>query len=557
MLPPIAIGRSDFAKLRQEGCLYVDKSQLIVDVVHKPVDVQLYPRPRRFGKTLGMTMLRYFFERGEDHQALFSDLAVWQDAKARQHFNRHPVIYLTFKDVKHLHWSETKQILQSIIASELIRLSPLWDVPSVHVLLRQDLQAIMEKRAEPLDMLLKLSQALHQATGESVVLLMDEYDAPILTAWQYGYYDEVAGWFRAFLSNGLKDNNFLFRAVLTGILRVAKESMFSGLNNVEVYSLLRRGQQESFGFRETEVMTLLAEAGRSSEETAVRDWYNGYRFGGTQVYNPWSILNVLAHPEEFLCAWWLNTSDNALVRELLLDRTELSTDIESLLRGIPVEREIKEDVPLRDLRGTHVWSLLLFSGYLRADAVRVEEGEQWVTLSIPNKEVRSLWRNTFTHWLQSSLGNIAPFHRALLEGNAAHIESMLTTMLLLHTSSHDVKQNQDEAFYHAFVLGLLVSMEKTHTVRSNREVGYGRSDVLITPKIPGLPGVVLEFKKLETGRTLSGMAEEALRQIDREKYATELEAAGVFPIRKIGISFTGKQVAVRCAHVEITPQGLS
>jgi hypothetical protein len=254
----------------------------------------------------------------------------------------------------------------------------------------------------------------------------------------------------------------------------------------------------------------------------------------------------LAHPEEFLYAWWLNTSDNALVRELLLNRTELSKDIESLLRGIPIEREINEDVQLRDLRGNHVWSLLLFSGYLRADAVRSDEDEQWVTLSIPNKEVRGLWRNTFSHWLQSSLGDLAPFHRALLEGNAVHLESMLSDMLVLHTSSHDVKQTQDEAFYHAFVLGLLVSMEKTHMVRSNREVGYGRSDVIITPKVLGLPGVVLEFKKLEKNRTLVGMAEEALRQIDREKYATDLEAAGVTPIRKIGISFTGKQVAVRC-----------
>jgi hypothetical protein len=313
-----------------------------------------------------------------------------------------------------------------------------------------------------------------------------------------------------------------------------------------VYSLLNNEIDEPFGFREEEVMRLLAQAGRSAQAEEIRGWYNGYRFGDVQVYNPWSILNVLNSPRTHLKTWWVNTSDNALVHELLLNRTELSTDIESLLQGIPIEREINEDVPLRDLRGNHVWSLLLFSGYLRADAVRFDEDQQWVTLSIPNKEVRSLWRNTFSHWLQSYLGNVAPFHLALLEGNAVNLESMLSDMLLLHTSSHDVKQTQDEVFYHAFVLGLLVSMEKTHTVRSNREVGYGRSDVIITPKIPGLPGVVLEFKKLEKDRTLAGMAEEALRQIGREKYAAELEAAGVTPIRKIGIAFTGKQVAVRC-----------
>jgi hypothetical protein len=515
-------------------------------VVNKPIQVQLYPRPRRFGKTLGMTMLQYFFERGEDQSALFSDLAVWQDENARKHFNRYPVIYLTFKDVKSRHWSETKQMLQGIVSAELRRLSKIWDVPEVQTVLRQNLQAVMEGRIESLRILLDLSEALHQATGESVVLLIDEYDAPILTSWQYGYYDEVVGWFRTFLSNGLKDNRFLFRAVLTGILRVAKESMFSGLNNVQVYSLLNDEIDEPFGFREAEVMSLLAEAGRSAQADEIQGWYNGYRFGDVQVYNPWSILNVLNSPKTQLKAWWLNTSDNALVRELLLNRTELSKDIESLLRGIPIEREIDEDVPLRDLRGNHVWSLLLFSGYLRADAVRMERGRSYVTLSIPNFEVRLVWEDSFLNWLESSIGDLAPFHRALLEGNASHLESMLSDMLVLHTSSHDVKQTQDEAFYHAFVLGLLVSMEKTHTVRSNREVGYGRSDVIITPKVPGLPGVVLEFKKLELGRTLGGMAEAALKQIDREKYAAELEAAGVAPIRKVGISFTGKQVAVRC-----------
>jgi hypothetical protein len=392
---------------------------------------------------------------------------------------------------------------------------------------------------------LDLSRALHQVTGERVVLLIDEYDAPILNAWQHGHFDEAASWFRTLFEAGLKDNVHLFKGVLTGILRVAKENMFSGLNNVVVYSLLHRGIQEPFGFRDEEVMALLSQAGREDEAPEIRSWYNGYRFGDTMVYNPWSILNVLAKPQAPLQPWWLGTSDNALVRELLLSRTELSSDVESLLNGIPIEREIREDVALRDLQGDHVWSLLLFSGYLKTNSVRVERGRTFATLSIPNFEVRGIWENTFLAWLQTGMGRLEPLHRALLEGNAPILEAILSRLLLTHTSTHDVKQNQDEVFYHAFVLGLLVSMEKTHTVRSNREVGYGRSDVVITPKRAGDPGIVLEFKKLEPGRTLAGMAEEALKQIETQHYAADLEAAQVSPIRKIGISFAGKGVAVR------------
>lgn len=545
-MQPIILGRSDFASLRSDGGLYVDKSSFISEVLSRPPDIQLYPRPRRFGKTMGLSMLRYFLERGEDRSGLFSDLSIWQNPDARKHFGRYPVIYLTFKDIKHTTWAEAKSVLLGILSHEVERHLAGMTAVNLSPLVRQALEALVAGTGDPSMMLKHLTEALHTATGERVVVLMDEYDAPLLTAWQYNYYDDAAGWFRAFLTAGLKDNAHLFKGVLTGILRVAKESMFSGLNNVAVYSLLAR-QEEPFGFTEQEVNRLLKIFGREAEIVAVRDWYNGYRFGETTVYNPWSILNMLGNPREPLRPWWLNTSDNALVKELLLGRTELGSDIEALLRGELIEREIEENVPLRDLHGDHVWSLLLFSGYLKVESLRVEEGIALVTLKIPNQEVRGIWRSTFVGWLQAGMGRLEPLHRALLDGNATILEDILTKLLLKHTSEHDVKSNQDEAFYHAFVLGLLVSMERSHTVRSNREVGYGRSDVVITPKRAGDPGVVLEFKKLKTKRTLVGMAEEALKQIDQQKYAAELEDAGVSPIRKIGIAFSGKRVAVRCA----------
>jgi hypothetical protein len=430
------------------------------------------------------------------------------------------------------------------LAEELARHASLITDESLDPDLRKRLALIKAGEGNPERMLRDLSFALHQATGERVVLLIDEYDAPLLTAWQYDYYDEVASWFRSFLTAGLKDNEHLFKSVLTGILRVAKESMFSGLNNIAVYSLLAK-QPEPFGFTDPEVQALLAEYGREGECEEVRLWYNGYRFGETTVYNPWSILNVLGNPRESLRPWWVNTSDNALVKELLLGHTELSVEMETLLRGQTIEKQIEENVALRELHEDAVWDLLLFSGYLRTEKVWVVKGRTYGTLSIPNFEVSIVWEGVFRGWLNSGLGRLEPLHQALLAGDSKKLEALLHKLLLWHVSHHDLKGIQAEAFYHAFVLGLLVTLEGTHRVHSNRESGYGRSDVQIVPKEPGKAGVVLEFKNGEEGRKLETLADEALQQIGAQLYTTELEAAGATPIWKFGIAFAGKKVVVR------------
>jgi hypothetical protein len=544
--PPILIGNSDFLKQRASGCLYVDKSVFISEVLARTSEVQLYPRPRRFGKTLSLSMLRYFLEIGQDRSTFFDDLTVWQDPLSRQHFQKHAVIYLSFRDVKPPRWDQAEKLLEEVVREELRRhLSGLRGSGiAPHLLL--PLQEV-DRGGFSTRILGSLSAALQAATGQGVVLLIDEYDAPLLHAWNAGYYDEVAGWFRAFLTSGLKDNSALYRGVLTGVLRVAKESMFSGLNNVMVYSLLA-SERELFGFTEAEVATLLRQYGREAETEEIRRWYNGYRFGDSTVYNPWSMLHVLRKPGDPLKPYWLNSSENLLVRDLLLKSEDLHGEIESLLQGGTVEKRIDENVALRDMKGDNIWSLLLFSGYLKVIGLRQEGTRTWGTLAIPNEEVGGLWRHTFLEWLEDGIGSLEPLHRALLTGNAEKVQEILEKLLVLHVSAHDVARPQAEAFYHAFVLGLLVSLERSYRVRSNREVGVGRADVQILPKSPGQPGVVLEFKK-KTGKAgLAWHAAAALRQIQSQGYCAELEAAGAAPIHRMGISFSGKEVVVKGAR---------
>ena len=544
--PPIFTGTSDFPKLREGGFLYVDKSRFIAEVLARNTEVQQYPRPRRFGKTLSMSMLQTFLEIGPDRSALFSDLAVWSDPLSRLHFQKYAVISLSFREVKPERWEEAELLLAEVVREELRRHLPGLRQSGILPELLKPLEEVEQGRFS-LRILRSLCFALQAATGRRVVVLIDEYDGPILHAFTAGYFDQVAGWFRTFLTSGLKDNPALHRGVLTGVLRVAKESMFSGLNNVEVYSLLA-SEVELFGFTEVEVDSLLKQYGRLGEAEEIRRWYNGYRFGDSTVYNPWSILHVLAKPGQPLKPYWLATAGrNELVRELLLKSADLQPEITTLLAGGTVEVRIDENVVLRDMNPTHVWSLLLFSGYLKAVDHHQEGSRIQATVAIPNQEVASIWQDSFVMWLEQVGGSVEPLHRALLTGNAEKVQELLQKLLLRHVSSHDVAHTQDEAFNHAFVLGLLVTLEKTHFVRSNREDGLGRSDVLIVPKTPGQPGVVLEFKKQKGKGSLATHAAAALRQIAAKGYGTELEAAGAVPIQKFGISFAGKEIVVKGA----------
>ncbi len=544
MPPKILLGQSDFRLLREDGGYYIDKSSFVRSVLDLGALVQLYPRPRRFGKTLNLSTLRYFLEKGPDRSHLFSDLEVWQDAGARPHFQRYPVINLSFRDVKQDSWEGAKRRIHMVLSDAVREHAEVLENPAIDKDLRGRLVALKAGGGAPDQALADLCAALFQQHGERVVVLIDEYDSPILSGWEYGYYAEVASFFRSFLGGGLKDNPHLFRGVLTGILRVAKESMFSGLNNLAVYSLLQSRIPEPFGFTQSEVDAALEHFGRGGEREEAKSWYNGYNFGRRLVYNPWSILNFLDNPGSPASPYWLNTSDNAPIRSLLLRSTELAEDFATLLSGGSVEKEIEENVVLREMRPDNLWSFFLFSGYLTTETVRVERGRTYAALRIPNLEVGLIWEGSFTGWLRNCAGDPSPLQKAILSGDAESTQRLLGELLLKHVSSHDVAATQDEAFYHAFVLGMLVSLERTHRVRSNRESGLGRADLLILPRQAGQAGVVMEFKRRTGRRSLKTLAAEALQQIQQSRYEVELAESGAAPIHRFGVAFAGKEVVV-------------
>ncbi|MBI4601500.1 MAG: AAA family ATPase, partial [Planctomycetes bacterium] len=366
-------------------------------------------------------------------------------------------------------------------------------------------------------------------------------------------YEEVVGFFRNLLSAGLKDNPHLEKGVLTGILRVAKESMFSGLNNLKVHSLLRKPFATSFGFTEEEVEGLCAEFELSTaQRDELRSWYNGYRFGGRVVYNPWSVLSYLDDPERQAGPYWVNTAGDALIRKLLVEAgLGIESDIEALMAGGSIVKPIDEHIVLRDIerQPEAVFSFLLFTGYLRADErlAQDESGSAHWRLSVPNREVATVYRRLFLEWLREGLGGGAPlqlFSHALLAGDAPAVEEHLGTILERTLSYHDTAGRAREVVYQAFVAGLLVALDKTHQVRSNRESGLGRCDVLITPRSPGGPGVALELKVLKASETMEEALAAALEQVRAKRYAAEIRAAGAEPVVELAAVFDAKRVRV-------------
>ena len=556
--PPLGI--SDFRKLRQRGLTYVDKTASIAQMLAATPEVLLFPRPRRFGKTLLLSTLQAFVERGdEDREPLFRDLAIWNDPAARQHLARYPVVFMTFKDVKLTTWDECLESLGAIIAHAF----------DAHREVRASLggmdagifDAVIEHRASPVRLMRSLgflSEILHRHHGERVVLLIDEYDTPIHAGYVHGYYDRVIEFFRNFLSGGLKDNSHLFKGVLTGILRVAKESIFSGLNNLRVFSLLHPAFGSAFGFTEPEVADLLGRAGVADRSVEVQRWYNGYVFGRTVVYNPWSVLSFLADVPYALKPqpYWLSTSSNELVKDLIVRHADhVQPELEALLAGQSILRVIDENVAFQELarRPSSLWSLLVFSGYLKAEEPADATEPASYALSIPNQEVRQVYTSTFQLWMEDHVraggGDLERLTRALLAGDAETFQDQLQAFATNVLSYHDTALPAPEKLYHGFILGLLTVLEPHYLVRSNRESGQGRPDVQIRPAVPGNPGVLLELKVARPGHTtLDEALAQGLAQIARRGYAAELHAAGAQPIHALAVAFDGKTVRVQAAE---------
>ena len=560
-MPPIRypIGVSDFRKVREGGLAYVDKTALIGDVLQAGAEVLLFPRPRRFGKTLNLSMLRYFFEKtAEDRSALFAGLSISSSETARAHFQRHPVIYLTLKDVKPATWDDCVARMADVLSELFVAHRYVIESGRPNAEDAELYAAVLHRRAGEAQLagaLRFLSRVLAEHHGERVVILLDEYDTPIHAGFTRGFYDEVVTFFRDFLSGGFKDSVHLFKGVLTGILRVAKESLFSGLNNIEVYSILRSESSTAFGFTEPEVRGLVDAAGEPGLLDGVRAFYNGYLFGGTDIYNPWSVLSYLSREHKELLPYWIDTSGNELVRELLLaGSTGVRAELETLLSGGTIDKPIEENIVLRDLSldPGAVWSFLLFTGYLKPVELRLADGRRRARLAVPNLEVAVALRKMAEAWLATQVGGseaLDALLAALLRGDAPVVERHLTRLLLVNLSYFDTAYPEPERFYHGLVVGLLAGLGSSHDVRSNRESGLGRCDVLVLPRKAGEPGVVLELKSIDprAGGTIDRTIRAALRQIRARDYAAQLRARGASPIHEMAAVFAGKRVHVRLA----------
>lgn len=560
----IPIGIDDFRKVREDKLEYVDKSDTIRQVIdRKGVEVILLPRPRRFGKSLNLSMLRYWFDkRDEDLSHLFQDLSIWQAGdQYRAHFQKHPVIYFNFKGARHSNFDDCMTTLRQKITNLYDVNRKLLDDGKLGEVDARRYRSILDGTASVTvfeTSLLDLCRHLHEAHGERVVILMDEYDEPIHAGHVHGYSPRILEFMRSFLGAALKSNEHLYKAVITGILRVAKENLFSGLNNIAVYSLLGKEFNTCFGFTDEEVATLLERYGRADKVADVRSWYNGYLFGGEVIYNPWSILSYLEREETIPKPYWVGTSSNELVHELL-DTYALRMEqvFEDLLEGRAVETFLDENVVLSELKTNDdaLWSLLVFSGYLKADPMPYDSvvGKVVYRLSIPNREVREVYASTFQRWIKSHLtsqgGDIGKLSRAMLSGDADTFEDHLQKFVQNVLSYYDLAKADPERVYQGFVLGLLAALEPDYIVRSNREAGSGRPDVTIRPRLAGKPGALLELKLARKGKkTPAAALREGLAQIRSKGYATDLWATGVSEVHAFAIAFDGKRVWVKASE---------
>jgi hypothetical protein len=558
MMKRLPVGISDFQEVIEGDYYYVDKSLFIKELMDAGGKAILIPRPRRFGKTLNLSMLRYFFEKVDSsREGLFHDLAIWQQGETyTRHQGKYPVMFLTFKDVKCSKWADCEVELRRVIADEYRKHQYVLDILDEDMQKEyRDIMRLAATDSAYRNSLKNLTVWLERYYGQRVVILIDEYDTPIQQGYLYDYYDDVIGFMRIFLSGALKDNSSLERGVLTGILRVAKESIFSGLNNLEVCSLLATGYSTHFGLLESEVETMLSyfEVGLDAEQ--VKAWYNGYVIGETTIYNPWSIINFTKSWETGFRPYWINTSSNDLIRQLLTQAgASTKRDMESLLQGECVRKEINDNISFREIERHPdvLWSFLLFSGYLKIVSKEMDL-RLYGDLMIPNREVAYLFEDIVLGWFRENMDadDTHLMLNALASGDVGTFAEIFQHYVQETFSVFDTGGREPEKVYHAFVLGLLVHLRDRYEVKSNRESGFGRYDVMLIPRnrdqkgISTDKGVIFEFKKIRRGETVEEAAASALQQIDEKRYEDELVQRGIQDIVKLGIAFDGKEVCIR------------
>lgn len=553
-----SLGYSDFKQVRENELTFVDKSNFVIEFLESTEQVLLLPRPRRFGKTLNLSMLRYFLERSDENLGhLFEGLKVFSSPNAEQykrHFQQYPVIFVTFKSIKESNWELCHAAIVDLIAKLYREHQAILGMGKLSEEEADDFQAILKGNAPAVRYRLALSDLcayLHKAHGKKPIVLIDEYDNPIHSGWLSGYGPEIIDFFRVFLTAALKDNAHLDRAVLTGILRIARESIFSGLNNLAVYMLVDKPFSTCFGFQEGDVRRLLELAGHLEWLPTVQAWYNGYLFYDEVIYNPWSVLSFISNygsPE----AYWLNTSSNELIQRVLQDQVvQVGSIFERLIKGGSLETFVDKNTVLDNLSTDErsLWSLLTFSGYLRAQRLPIVDSEKPppYRLSAPNNEVKLIYTQVFGSWLRTRMhghgGSVRQLTLALLSGDAELLEEQLQALVMNVMSFHDMPAPEPEAMLQAFILGLLCVLEPDYRVRSNRESGKGRPDVMILPSKAGNAGVVMELKVVRRG-TLEQALEKGVKQIREKNYVEEAKACGADPVYAFAVAFEGKEVRV-------------
>ena len=538
----IGIGVSDFKKIIEENYYYFDKTKFIDEIIQDGAEVKLFTRPRRFGKTLNMSMLKYFFdvEKKEENRKLFKDLYIEKTESFKEQ-GQYPVIFLSLKDLKATTWEEMEKDIKSTVASLFLEYEALYyelgefDKPLFKKIATKEVD--IENLKEVLKFLTKI---LYEKYNKKVVVLIDEYDSPLVSAYINGYYEKVKNFFKTFYSIVLKDNTYLQMGILTGIIRVIKAGIFSDLNNLRTYTILSDVYTDSYGLTEEEVEKSLKDYGIGQEISKVKDWYDGYKFGDSEVYNPWSILNFLQDKE--LRAYWVDTSGNDLINDVLKQITkDTIRSLERLFDGEGLRQNISGTSDLSKLLNENeLWELLLFSGYL---TIEEKIDQKNYILRLPNKEVKELFKDSFLEKYFGRGNKLSDLMEALTENKIDEYEERLQEILLTSVSYNDTKRG-NEAFYHGLIIGMGLYLEGEYITKSNIESGLGRYDFLIEPKNKSKRAFIMEFKSTDSIEKLEEVSKEALEQIEDKKYAISLKQNGIKEITYIGIAFCGKQIKI-------------
>ena len=535
----IPIGVENFKEIINNNCYYVDKTKFIEEILNDGSKIKLFTRPRRFGKTLNMSTIKHFFDikNNEENRKLFNNLDIEKSVYIKEQ-GQYPVIFISMKGIKDITWEEAKSSLKILISKLYSEFKYLlddldeFDLPRFKKYLLADIDFANLKNA-----LEFLTRVLYEKHKKEVILLIDEYDSPLISAYEHNYYDEAINFFKVFYGEALKTNDYLKMGIITGIIRVIKAGIFSDLNNLRVYSILDKQYSDFFGFTEKEVEKMLIDFNIEYNLPEVKSWYDGYKFGDTEVYNPWSILNFVQNRE--LEGYWIGTSGNFLIKEVLKDsNSEINISLEKLFNGEKIEEVITGNSDLSSLLSYHeIWELLLFSGYLTVDK---KIDEDVYSLRLPNKEIRKFFKNEFID-ITFGASEFRKTMETLKNNKIEEFEKNLQNILLKSTSYMDGK---NENFYHGLFLGMSFYLDNKYSVKSNREAGLGRYDVLIEPINKKERAFILEFKVTDSEKNLENFSKEALEQIINKKYNIELIKKGIKDITYIGIAFYKKQLRI-------------